>query len=191
VDPQQFVQNTTIQQNASFNVSGTGTVGSLVVGPVQNPTASLEVAGSIKASGATFAGTAFGSSVPFGQAASTNVVYGQVLTTATLDPGALSGSINLNVLSEGASNVGMVVILFSAASYLAGADSHAIVYIDTHGPGYNQYITIAERTSLVYEITHPLNDPDILQFNNKSSSVARYTIKVMPFIIHDAVHTGL
>lgn len=192
VDPTQFIQNATTQQTASFNIDGTGAVGALTVGPVLNPTETLEVQGNMKTSGAAFAGSGFGSDMKFNTDAEHNVVYGQVWRTGTLDPGTVSAIFGLNGLSNPVSTLGLVAVLFSVDVGGSAADSAYRIYVNAHAGGYNELTTLAIRDSDDYVINAQIGgNVNTIQFQNDSTNKARYTIKVMPFIIHDLVHTEL
>jgi hypothetical protein len=167
---------------AGLIVKNNGSVGIGTNAPAQT----LDVAGNARASGAVYAGTAFGSTANYGASASTNVVYGQVYATGTVAPGATTPVINLNGLWVSPSNMGTFMILFSSDS--AGSNNSYRYGVNVHGLGFNDYTTLASRDDANYQI---LGSYATLQFRNNSSASARYTVKVLPAIMHDAAHAGL
>ena len=102
-------------------------------------------------------------------------------------------------MSRTPANVGLTFILFSGeASIGSGVISSAYrVYVNVHDFGSNRYAPLSSRDGTdttppgMFQIVGILGDNEVT-FRNISTTVrARYTIKTVPIIIHDAAHAGL
>ena len=175
---QNFVDLTT-NQSIGGAKDFTGSVG---IG-TSSPAAPLDVQGTIHAS--QFGTIAQSSACP-GTSWSASCATNQP-GTGVLSPGA-SISFDINSFSLTGGNVGLVTIFlgYDPATATSNTDNGWVVGINSHGGGYNQYVTLASRTSTSY----PISFSAITTFTNNTSSNARYIIREVPLAWNNPTMNG-
>ncbi len=161
LDASQVIANGSTPQDASFHVIGNGLVAGRVGIQQPQPLAALDVAGGIS-----------------------GMQLGEVWRTGTLEPGASSEELNLNMLWSIYGNVGVVTIFMGREGM--SSDNSWAVAIDSHGQTYNQYDVVAARVTSGFDVqglTATSLDSRVT-FHNGTDAKARYAINHLPLVVN-------